>query len=198
MSDEAQPTPGERSDTQRRADDPLRSVRAGVVPGRRILVYISFAVLSVLVICGVAVALFGLPRVFPALLVGVVVAVGLLVALFGRDVVVLTDRAIYRRTPWAESRLEWDRVVAGRFALDEKGRWSLALDLNGGDEPHAELVLLNIPPVEHPVANAYEHRKCEQVTQIRRILRHKRIPVTLLPEIAAALQEHWKLAPAAQ
>ncbi|MEU6558951.1 hypothetical protein [Nocardia nova] len=198
MSDEGQPVPGERSDIAPPAENPLRPVRAGVVPGRRTLAYASLAALTMLVICGLAAALFGWPRIFPASAVGAVVAIALLVALFGRDAVVLTDRAIYRRTPWAESRLEWDRVVAGRFALDERARWSLALDLSGGDEQHSELVLLNIPPVEHPVSNAYEQRKREQVADVRRILRHKRIPVTLLPEIATALHDHWKLAPAAQ
>ncbi|WP_227979702.1 hypothetical protein [Nocardia spumae] len=198
MSDEVTPTPGERSDIARLPDDPPRPVRAGVVTGRRTLAYGALAAGAVLVICGAMVALFGWGRIFTGLLIGVVAAVALLVALFGRDVVVLTDRAIYRRTPWAESRLEWDRVVAGRFALDERARWSLALDLTGGEDGHDELVLLNIPPVEHPVSNAYEHRKCEQVAQVRRMLRHKRIPVTLLPEIATALHEHWKLAPAAR
>ncbi|MEV5652955.1 hypothetical protein AB0L57_32290 [Nocardia sp. NPDC052254] len=198
MSDEGQPTPDERSETAPRTEDPPRQVRAGVVTGRRTVAYASLAALSVVVICAAAAALFGWPRIFPALLVGAVVATALLVALFGRDAVVLTDRAIYRRTPWAESRLEWDRVVAGRFALDEQARWSLALDLSGGDEQHSELVLLNIPPVRHPVSNAYEQRKREQVAEIRRILRDKRIPVTLLPEIATALHDHWKLAPAAR
>lgn len=197
MNDDVQPTPGERSDLSPRSDDPMRPVRAGVVAGRRILGYGALAVSVAAVICAATVGLFGLNRIFTGLLVGVGAAIAVLVWLFGRDVVVLTDRAIYRRTPWAESRLEWDRVVAGRFALDERSRWSLALDLTGGDEPHDELVLLSIPPIDRPVSNAYEHRKREQVADVRRILRHKRVPVTLLPEIAAALHEHWKLAPAA-
>ncbi|MBF6245351.1 MULTISPECIES: hypothetical protein [Nocardia] len=196
MSDDVPPVSG--PDISRRSRGPVRAVRAGVVTGRRTLTYSALAALSVLVICGAVVALFGVNRIFTGLLAGAVAGIALLVALFGRDVVVLTDRAIYRRTPWAESRLEWDRVVAGRFALDERARWSLALDLTGGDEPHDELVLLSIPPVRHPVSNAYEHRKREQVAEIRRILREQRIPVTLLPEIAAALHEHWKLAPAAR
>lgn len=192
------PTPGERSDIARRAGDPPKSVRAGVVSMQRTAAYGGLAALSILIIAAVVVTLFGMNRIFTGLLAGVIAAVALLVALFGRDVIVLTDRAIYRRTPWAEDRLDWDRVVAGRFALDDRARWSLALDLTGGEEPHDELVLLSIPPVEHPVSNAYEHRKREQVARVRRILRDKRVPVTLLPEIASALHEHWKLAPAAQ
>ncbi|MBO0856561.1 MAG: hypothetical protein J2P18_22670 [Nocardia sp.] len=176
----------------------MRSVRAGVVSTKHIGLYIGAGVVIALLICAVTVAVFGVNRVITGLAIGLAAAVAVLVALFGRDVIVLTDRAIYRRTPWAESRLEWDRVVAGRFALDERMRWSLALDLTSGDELHDELVLLSIPPVRRPVSNAYEHRKCEQVAEIRRILRHKRIPVTLLPEIADALREHWKMAPAAQ
>lgn len=198
MSGELPPTPGERPDTAPRLGDPPKAVRAGVVTMRRITAYSACATLSVLVVTAVVVGLFGLNRIFTGLLVGVIAAVAVLVALFGRDAVVLTDRAIYRRTPWAESRLDWSRVVAGRFALDERSRWSLALDLTGGDEPHDELVLLSIPPVVRPVSNAYEHRKREQVAQVRRILRDKRVPVALLPEIASALHEHWKLAPAAR
>lgn len=197
MSDELPPVPGERPDTAPRLGDPPKAVRAGVVTMRRIAAYSAGAALSVLVVTAVVVACFGLNRIFTGLLLGAIVAVAVLVTLFGRDAVVLTDRAIYRRTPWAESRLDWSRVVAGRFALDERSRWSLALDLSG-DEPHDELVLLSIPPVEHPVSNAYEHRKREQVAQVRRLLRDKRVPVTLLPEIASALHEHWKLAPAAR
>ncbi|QIS22906.1 hypothetical protein [Nocardia terpenica] len=173
----------------------MNVVRAGVVPGRRALVYGSLGVLTTVVVCGVIVGVFGVNRVFTGLLAGAAAGIAVLVALFGRDVVVLTDQAIHRRTPWTASSLDWDRVVAARFALDERARWSLALDVTGGDEPHGELVLLSIPPVVRPIANAYEHRKREQVIEIRKMLRHKNVPVTILPEIASALHMHWKLAP---
>ncbi|MBF6330526.1 hypothetical protein [Nocardia transvalensis] len=170
-------------------------VRAGLVPGRRALIYGSSGVLTIAIVCGAIVAAFGISRVVTGLFAGMVAGIALVVALFGRDVVMLTDEAIYRRTPLSETRVDWDRVVAGRFALDDHGRWSLALDLAGGDEPHGELVLLSIPPVVRPISNAYEHRKREQVIQIRKMLRHKQVPVTILPEIAQALHDYWKLAP---
>lgn len=170
-------------------------VRAGVVPGRRMAGYVAAGILAVAVVCAGTVGVFGLSRVFTGLFFGAAAAVGLMVALFGRDRVELTEDAIVRRTPWGASTVAWDRVVAGRFALDEKGRWTLALDLNGGDEPHRELVLLSIPPVQRPIAGAYDMRKREQVDEIRTMLRHRRIPVTILPEIAEALQRHWKIAP---
>lgn len=170
-------------------------VRAGVVPGQRALIYGTLGAFATALICGAIVAAFGVNRVFTGLFAGIAVGIAVLVALFGRDVVVLTDRAISRRTPLRESDIAWERVVAGRFALDERARWALALDLSGGDERYGELVLLSIPPVVRPVSNAYEHRKREQVAQIRKMLRHKQVPVTVLPEIAHALHEHWKLAP---
>ncbi|MFE3754667.1 hypothetical protein ACFXO9_10195 [Nocardia tengchongensis] len=173
-------------------------VRAGVVPGRRIAGYVAAGVFAVAVVCVGTVGAFGLNRVFTGLFFGAAAAVALLFALFGRDGVELTEDAIVLRTPWARSTVAWQRVVAGRFALDESGRWTLALDLNGGDEPHQELVLLSVPPVRRPVANAYDLRKREQVNEIRTMLRHKRIPVTILPEIAEALQRHWKIAPPAR
>ncbi|WP_232851321.1 hypothetical protein [Nocardia acididurans] len=170
-------------------------VRAGVVPGRRTALYSLTAVVTIALICGATVALYGFGRLFTGLVVGALLAVWLLVLLFRRDGVELTDTAIVRRTPWHTDTIPWNRVVAGRFTLDEKSRWSLALDLNGGEEPHGELVLLSIPPVLRPVANAYDMRKREQVNEIRTMLRQQRIPITVLPEIAAALSEHWKLAP---
>jgi hypothetical protein len=170
-------------------------VRAGVVPGRRALIYGSLGVLVTVLVCGAIVAAFGVRRVFTGLFAGAAAGIAVLVMLFGRDVVVLTEQTISRRTPLHAADIAWDRVVAGRFTLDEQARWSLALDLSGGDEPHGELVLLSIPPVVRPVSNAYEHRKREQVAGIRTMLRHKRIPVTVLPEIANALHEYWKLAP---
>ena len=173
-------------------------VRAGVVSGRRTLVYSALAALTTAVVCVGVVGVFGINRVFTGLLAGVVIAVALLVRLFGRDAVVLTEQAIYLRTPLHEDSIEWERVVAGRFALDERARWSLALDLSGGDEPHHEVNLLSIPPVVAPVSNAYEERKREQVTEVRKMLRHKQVPVTVLPEIAQALHDHWKLAPPAR
>ncbi|GAA5043848.1 hypothetical protein [Nocardia callitridis] len=173
----------------------MTTVRAGVVPGKRVGVYSAIAVVVVAAIVGGFVGAFGINRVFTGLLVGVVVAVALLVALFTRDTIVLSDEAIYRRTPLSETSIDWERVVAGRFTLDEQARWSLALDLVGGDERHGELVLMSIPPVVRPVAGAYDLRKREQVNEIRALLREKRIPVTVLPEIAGALQEHWQIAP---
>ncbi|WP_067533321.1 hypothetical protein [Nocardia crassostreae] len=176
----------------------MTAVRAGVVPGRRAAWYGVAGFLTTVLVCAAVVAGFGLNRVFTGLLLGVAAGMTLLFLLFGRDGVVLTERSIVRRTPWHADAIEWDRVVVGRFALDEKARWSLALDLNGGAEPHGELVLLSIPPVVRPIANAYDHRKREQVNEIRALLRQKRIPVTVLPEIAAALQQHWRLAPPAR
>ncbi|MFC8047009.1 hypothetical protein [Nocardia sp. NPDC057353] len=169
-------------------------VRAGVVPGSRIALYAAAALLITVVLTGAVVALFGVNRVFTGLLLGGVLGIAVLVALFRRDVVVLDERAIDRRTPWSAQPLDWERVVGGRFSLDERARWSLALDLTGD----AELVLLAIPPVVRPVGNAYEMRKREQVLQVRQLLREKRIPITVLPEIATALQRHWRLAPPAR
>ncbi|GAB0106400.1 hypothetical protein JMUB6875_53840 [Nocardia sp. JMUB6875] len=173
----------------------MAMVRAGVVPGRRMAVYAVAGLAVVGVVCAGTVGVFGLNRVFTGLFFGGAVAIALLFALFGRDGVELTEDRIVRRTPWGSSTLGWDRVVAGRFALGEKGRWSLALDLNDGSEPHHELVLLSIPPVTAPISGAYDMRKREQVNEIRNILRQKKIPVTILPEIADALQRHWKIAP---
>jgi hypothetical protein len=173
----------------------MTTVRAGVVPTQRAALYSVLGILVTVAICGMFVAAFGVDRVFTGLLAGAVVGVAALAALFTRDAVVLTDHAIYRRTPWTVSSIDWGRVVAGRFTLDERSRWSLALDLSGGDEPHGELVLLSIPPVVRPVAGAYDLRKRDQVTEIRAILHRKRIPVTVLPQIAGALQEHWQIAP---
>ncbi|MET7773624.1 hypothetical protein [Nocardia sp. NPDC005366] len=173
-------------------------VRAGVVPNRRVALYAALG-LAVTLGVGTAIVLgFGLNRVFTGLLAGAVAGIAVLVGLFGRDGVVLTDGAIYRRTPWSETSIDWNRVVAGRFTLDERARWSLALDLSGGDEPHGELVLLSIPPVIRPVAGAYDLRKREQVNEIREMLRRKRIPVTVLPDIAGALSAHWQIAPPAR
>jgi len=172
------------------------TVRAGVVTTRRTVIYSCIGVAVTVAICVATVVLFGMPRVFTGLLVGVVAAVAVLLALFKRDVVVLTDAAIYWRTPLAETVVDWDRVVAGRFTLDEQARWTLALDLTEGDEHHAELVLLSIPPVEGPVSGAYDLRKREQVNEVRKMLRQKKVPVTVLPEIAGALEQHWRIAPA--
>jgi len=168
-------------------------VRAGVVPAGRSLLYCLIGVLVTTGVVGLFVAMFGVNRVITGLLVGAIAGVAAGVALFVRDVVELTEHAIYARTPFRSSTVPWDRVVAGRFTLDERSRWALALDLNGGTSD--ELVLLSIPPVVLPVAGAYDMRKREQVTEIREILRAKRIPVTVLPEIAGALNQHWQIAP---
>jgi len=170
-------------------------VRAGVVSTRRAMFYGTVGIAVTVLVCGSIVAGFGPNRVFTGLLAGAVAGIAMLVALFGRDAVVLTEGAIYRHTPWRQSSVEWERVVAGRFTLDEHARWSLALDLAGGDEQHGELVLLSIPPVRGPVAGAYDMRKREQVNEIRAFLRLKRVPITVLPEIAGALQRYWQIAP---
>ncbi len=173
-------------------------VRAGVVPGGRMALYGALGTAVTAGVCAAITVGFGFNRIVTGLLAGAVAGVAVLVALFGRDAVVLTENAIYRRTPWSQTSIAWDRVVAGRFALDEQARWSLALDLTGGRERHGELVLLSIPPVSGPVAGAYDLRKREQVTEIREFLRRKRVPVTVLPEIAGALSEHWQIAPPAR
>ncbi|MFI9510461.1 hypothetical protein [Nocardia sp. NPDC052566] len=173
----------------------MTTVHAGVVPLRRAIGYAALGLLTIGAICAATVWAFGIPRVFTGLALGAIAGIAALTALFTRDSVILTDQAIYRRTPWARTSIDWGRVVAGRFALDEQARWSLALDLSGGDERHGELVLLCIPPVAGPVAGAYDLRKREQVNEIREMLRRKRVPVTVLPEIAGALQQHWQIAP---
>ncbi|MFR9753047.1 hypothetical protein ACL02S_18700 [Nocardia sp. 004] len=176
----------------------MTTVRAGVVPTPRATLYSALGILTTVTICAAFVAAFGVNRVFTGLLAGSVVGVAVSVALFTRDAVILTDQAIYRRTPWAGDSIPWDRVVAGRFTLDEHARWALALDLCSSDETHGELILLSIPPVVRPVSGAYDLRKRDQVTEIRAMLRNKRIPVTVLPQIASALQEHWQIAPPAR
>ncbi|WP_028477602.1 hypothetical protein [Nocardia sp. CNY236] len=173
----------------------MTSVRAGVVPAWRAALYSTLGIVVVTAICGGVVAAFGVNRIFTGLLVGGLFGIATTVALFSRDVVLLTEHAIYLRTPWAVDRMSWDRVAAGRFTLDEHSRWSLTLDLSGTEDPYDELVLLSIPPVVGPVSGAYDLRKRNQVTEIRAALRTKRIPVTVLPQIANALQEHWQIAP---
>ncbi|WP_069161722.1 hypothetical protein [Nocardia altamirensis] len=173
----------------------MTMVRAGVVPTQRAALYSVLGILATVAMAAAIVGLFGVNRVFTGLLVGAIAGVAVMAALFTRDAILLTEQAIYRRTPWTVSSIDWDRVVAGRFTLDDRARWSLALDLSGGDEQHGELVLLSIPPVLRPVSGAYDLRKREQVNEIRALLRHKRIPVTVLPEIAGALQQHWQIAP---
>lgn len=173
----------------------MQTVHAGIVPTARVLGYSLAGVAVVVAVTVPTVLLFGPARVFTGIVLGAILAVAALFALFTRDTVILTDEAIQRRTPWSATRIDWERVVAGRFGLDEDARWSLALDLTGGEELHSELVLLSIPPVRGPVSGAYELRKREQVNEIRNMLRHKQIPVTVLPDIAGALEQHWQIAP---
>ncbi|WP_063037475.1 hypothetical protein [Nocardia grenadensis] len=173
----------------------MQRVHAGVVPTARVLGYGLAGVALVVAVTVPTVLLFGAARVFTGIVLGAILAVAALFALFTRDTVILTEEAIQRRTPWSATSIDWERVVAGRFGLDEDARWSLALDLTGSEEPHSELVLLSIPPVRGPVSGAYELRKREQVNEIRNMLRHKRIPVTVLPDIAGALEQHWQIAP---
>ncbi|MFI5714232.1 hypothetical protein [Nocardia sp. NPDC051750] len=173
----------------------MRMVHAGVVPTERALGYGLAGLAVVAAVTVPTVLLFGPGRVFTGVVLGAILAVAALIALFKRDAVVLTEQAIHRRTPWSMTSIEWDRVVAGRFVLDERSRWSLALDLTAGDELHSELVLLSIPPVSGPVSGAYDLRKRDQINEVRNILRDKKIPVTVLPDIAVALEEHWRIAP---
>ncbi|NKY55784.1 hypothetical protein [Nocardia flavorosea] len=173
----------------------MHRVHAGVVPTGRALGYGMAGTAVVMAVTVPTVLLFGAGRVFTGLVLGALLAVVALFALFKRDVVVLAEDAIHRRTPWSVTSIEWDRVIAGRFGLDERSRWALALDLTEGEELHSELILLSIPPVSGPVSGAYDLRKREQITEIRNILRHKRIPVTVLPDIAGALEKHWQIAP---
>ncbi|MFE3546066.1 hypothetical protein ACFXK0_24155 [Nocardia sp. NPDC059177] len=171
----------------------MAAVRVGVVPMGRSLLYCLIGALVTTGVVGLFLAMFGVNRVFLWILIGAVPGILVGAALFVRDVVELTEPAIYVRTPFRSATVPWDRVVAGRFTLDQHGRWALALDLNGGTSD--ELVLLSIPPVVRPVAGAYDMRKREQVTEIREMLRAKRIPITVLPEIASALNQHWQIAP---
>lgn len=171
----------------------MATVRAGVVPAARSLLYCLIGVLVTTGIVGLFLAMFGVNRVVTGFLVGAIAGVAAGVALFVRDVVELTEHAIYARTPFRAATVPWDSVVAGRFTLDERSRWSLALDLTGAGAD--ELVLLSIPPVVRPVSGAYDMRKREQVSEIREMLRAKRIPITVLPEIAGALNQHWQIAP---
>ncbi|WP_328388441.1 hypothetical protein [Nocardia sp. NBC_00416] len=172
----------------------MQRVHAGVVPTGRALAYSLAGVAVVVVVTVPTVLLFGPARIVTGIVFGAMLAVAALFALFTRDTVVLTDQAIQQRTPWSVTSIDWERVVAGRFGLDENARWSLALDLAGG-EVHAELVLLSIPPVRGPVSGAYDLRKREQITEIRTMLRRKRIPITVLPDIAGALEQYWQIAP---
>ncbi|GGK49610.1 PH domain-containing protein [Nocardia camponoti] len=169
----------------------MSTVRAGVVPTRRSLLYVVVGLGVLAGMVGLFLAMFGLNRVVTGLLVGTIAGIAAGAALFVRDVVELTEHAIYARTPFRSKTVPWDSVVAGRFALDEQSRWALALDLADTEE----LVLLSIPPVRRPVAGAYDMRKREQVTEIRELLRAKRIPITVLPQIAGALNQHWQIAP---
>ncbi|WP_043657701.1 hypothetical protein [Nocardia thailandica] len=173
----------------------MSTVRAGVVPARRSLGYVLIGLGVTTAVVGMFLALFGVDRVVTGLLVGVIAGVAAGAALFARDVVELGEHAIHIRTPFRAATIAWERVVGGRFALDEHDRWSLALDLTGAGDHGDELVLLSIPPVHGPVTGAYDMRKREQVLQIRELLRTKRIPVTVLPGIAEALHEHWRIAP---
>jgi hypothetical protein len=173
----------------------MQKVHAGVVPTGRVLGYSLAGVAVVVAVTVPTVLLFGPARVFTGIVLGAILAVAALFALFTRDTVILTEQAIHRRTPWSATSVDWERVVAGRFGLDEQARWSLALDLTGGEELHSELVLLSIPPVRGPVSGAYDLRKREQVNEIRNMLRHKKIPITVLPDIAGALERHWQIAP---
>lgn len=171
----------------------MSAVRAGVVPASRSLFYCLVGALVATGVVGLFLAMFGVNRLFAWILLGAAAGIGVGAALFTRDVVELSEHSISVRAPFRAATVPWERVVGGRFTLDEHARWALALDLNGGSSD--ELVLLSIPPVLGPVSGAYDMRKREQVTEIRELLRTKRIPITVLPEIAEALSEHWQIAP---
>jgi hypothetical protein len=166
-------------------------VRAGTVPAWKYAVYLAVVAAEVAAVTLAVVFGFGVNRLFTGLLIGLVLGCPLAWFLRGLDAVELADSAIVVRRPFRLRRIGWDRVVGGRFAYDERGRWALALDLTAGEEPHQELVLLAIPPITQSVTNAYEMRKREQVTRIREVLRAHRVPVTVLPEIIAAMSEFW-------
>lgn len=170
-------------------------MRAGTIPTWKYLAYAAAIATEIVAVTAAIVVGSGFDRLFTGLLLGVTLGVPLGWALRRMDSVDLTDDGIVRHSLLRTRRIGWDRVVGGRFAYDDRERWTLALDLTGGDEPNNELVLLSIQPVTRPVVNPYEMRKREQVGELRDILRDKQVPVTVLPEILDALRTHWGAPP---
>ncbi|WP_068276578.1 hypothetical protein [Aldersonia kunmingensis] len=167
------------------------TARAGVVSVKRGAIYLAAGVVVTAVICAVVVAVFSGNRFFTGLLIGVVVGIGVTLALFARDSVVLNDVGIVTTTPWAAQRTPWTNVRAARFANEADRTWSLTLDLN--EPAGAELPLLRVPPVHHQVGNPYELRKRQQVKRVLAVLHERKIPTTVLPEIQNALEQYWKV-----
>jgi hypothetical protein len=170
-------------------------VRAGTISAWKYAAYLLAVMVEIAAATVIMAVCAGTNRVFTGLLLGLVLAGPLGWLLRRTDSVELSDRGLALRSMWRTRCLGWDRVLGGRFAYDEHGRWTLALDLTAGDERNQELVLLSIPPITRPVSNAYEMRKCEQVNEIRAMLRRRRIPITVVPDILTALQTYWKIAP---
>lgn len=173
----------------------MTPVRAGTISTWKYAAYLLVVLVEVAAVTVAVAACAGTNRVFTGLLLGLVLACPLGWLLRRTDAVELSDDGVVRRSLGRSRRLGWDRVVGGRFAYDERGRWTLALDLTAGSERNQELVLLSVPPITRPVSNAYEMRKCEQVNDIRAMLRRRRIPVTVVPDILTALETYWKIAP---
>ena len=166
---------------------------AGVVSVPRGAGYFGVAALAAVAVGAGLTAAFGLHRIMTAIVIAVFVFVAAAFALFRSDRVTLDESRIDIRLPWGSTALPWDRVVAARLSNMADGRWGLALDLTAGDERHNELALLAIPPVTREVGNAYEMRKREQLTGTLDLLRHKRVPMTVLPDIRAALADFWRI-----
>jgi len=175
--------------------DKVRTVRVGTIPTWKYGVYLLIIVVEVALVTTAVAFGIGAGRLFTGLLLGLASAPLLGLALRRMDSIDLTETGLIRRSPLRRRRIGWERVVGGRFAYDDGGRWTLALDLTPGSERNHELVLLSIPPVTGPVSNAYELRKREQVNEIRAVLRQRRIPITAVPQILAALQTHWGVTP---
>ncbi|NUS45306.1 MAG: PH domain-containing protein [Mycobacteriaceae bacterium] len=173
----------------------MAPVRAGTVPAWKYLLYAAVVSAEVAAVSAAVVIGSGVDRIFTGILLGLTVAIPLGALLRRMDGVTLGDDAVVLRRTLRTRRIGWADVRGGRFAYDEYGRWTLALDLAAGAAHGDELVLLSIPPVSRPVSNPYELRKREQVRELRLALRRKRVPVTVVPEIAAALHEHWGIAP---
>jgi hypothetical protein len=167
------------------------TARAGVVSAKRGAIYLAAGVAVAGVICAVVVAVFSGNRFFTGLLIGVLAGIGVTLALFTRDAVVLTDTGVVTTTPLATRTTPWSNVRAARFANDADRTWSLTLDLN--DPAGAELPLLRVPPVHHDVGNPYELRKRQQVKRVLAVLHERGVPTTVLPEIQSALAQYWKV-----
>ncbi|MCX5045624.1 hypothetical protein OG921_20880 [Aldersonia sp. NBC_00410] len=169
----------------------MTQARAGVVAPARGAAYLAVGLLVVAITCGVVVAAFDGDRLFTGLLIGAALGVAAALALFARDAIWLTADGIVVSTPWSRQTTPWSTVLAARFAKDTDGRWSLTLDLS--EPAGGELTLLAVPPVQREVANPYELRKRQQVKRILATLHEHGVPTTVLPEIGAALDQHWRV-----